>query len=164
MISSRASRPIIAVLAAFAVAISGSLYGLVTPAAAAGPVVASAGTGAGYVYDLAGRLATVISSTGETARHAYDPGGQITSIKGGRASAAGIIDINPHGGAPGKPITIFGRGFTPTPASNAVTIGGVNATVSTATASELHVTVPAGAKSGPVRVVTGSGDFSTPWS
>ncbi|SKC66039.1 IPT/TIG domain-containing protein [Ohtaekwangia koreensis] len=55
-------------------------------------------------------------------------------------------------GSAGSSIVITGTGFSTTPASNTVTINGVVATVVSATATQLVVTVPSGATSGVVAV------------
>jgi alpha-tubulin suppressor-like RCC1 family protein len=75
--------------------------------------------------------------------------------------------VSSASGVAGDVITIAGTNFSPTPANNAVTINGVEATVQTATATALTVIVPVeGSGTGPVRVTVGeqtataSGDFT----
>lgn len=58
-------------------------------------------------------------------------------------------------GSEGSTIVITGSNFSATPASNTVTIGGVVATVVSATATQLVVTVPSGAVSGVITVTVG---------
>lgn len=72
------------------------------------------------------------------------------------ASSAGItlFGINPTSGYPGTSVTITGTNFSTTPASNAVEFNGVPATVVTASATTLIVTVPSGATTGTVSVAT----------
>jgi hypothetical protein len=53
-----------------------------------------------------------------------------------------ITSISPTPLVPGGPAILTGREFSPTPANNTVTIGGVNAPVTAATATSLTVTVP----------------------
>lgn len=58
-------------------------------------------------------------------------------------------------GATGSSIIITGTNFSTTPSDNTVTINGVTATVTAATATQLTVTVPAGATSGVISVSVG---------
>lgn len=64
-----------------------------------------------------------------------------------------ISSFTPTSGPIGSGIIINGANFDPTPANNVVTIGGVQATVLSASATSLSVIVPAGAVSGPVAVL-----------
>lgn len=66
-----------------------------------------------------------------------------------------ITGFDPASALSGGTITITGTNFNPTAANNTVTIGGVAATVVSATATSLVVTVPAGAQGGPVAVAVG---------
>lgn len=72
------------------------------------------------------------------------------------ASSAGITlsGMNPISGSPGTSVTITGTNFSTTPASNMVEFNGVPATVVTASATTLTVTVPNGATNGTVSVTT----------
>ena len=58
----------------------------------------------------------------------------------------------PMFGRPGDGVTVVGTGFSTTPASNQVTIGGIAATVTAAAADHLKVTVPSAVASGPIAV------------
>ncbi len=64
-----------------------------------------------------------------------------------------ITSFTPTSGAIGTTVTITGTNFSTTVANNQVFFGGVKATVSSATATSLVVTVPNGASSAPVSVV-----------
>lgn len=67
-----------------------------------------------------------------------------------------VDTIGPGEAGPGQTVTLGGYNFNPVAANNQVVFGGgVTATPSAATATSLTVTVPAGAVSGPVSVVTG---------
>lgn len=68
-----------------------------------------------------------------------------------------ISAINPTGGATGITDTITGTGFDTAKANDIVSFNGVPATVSKATATQLVVTVPSGATSGPVSVKVDGG-------
>ena len=68
-----------------------------------------------------------------------------------------VIDsLNPTSGISVVSVTITGKGYDSTPANNTVKFGAVDATVSTASATQLVVTVPATAISGPVTVTVNS--------
>jgi len=66
-----------------------------------------------------------------------------------------INHIEPSAAIPGSTVTIYGKYFDPTPANNTVTFAGVAATVTSATANKLVVTVPA-ATTGPGDVIVTS--------
>lgn len=77
-----------------------------------------------------------------------------------------INSINPTSGMVGDAVTITGNGFSTSAEENAVTFtDGVTAEVTSASATELEVTVPDGAETGPITVevdgesVTTSGNF-----
>lgn len=70
-------------------------------------------------------------------------------------SAVVIENINPNPVRTRGTITITGRGFSSTPASNAVSLGGVAGTVSVASPTSLVVNVPVSTLSGTVTVTTG---------
>lgn len=128
---------------------------------------ASAQTGgaANYFYDANGRLTAVLSPTGEAAIYNYDPAGNFTSITRRTANEISVIDFTPGAGGIGTSVTIYGTGFLTTPLANTVKFNGVTATVSAATKTQLTVSVPVGATTGPINIsnangsVTSSGSF-----
>lgn len=65
-----------------------------------------------------------------------------------------ITDFTPASGAAGTIVTINGTNFT---GASAVTINGVNATIASATDTTLQITVPTGASSGTIVVITAGG-------
>lgn len=67
-----------------------------------------------------------------------------------------ISGVSPTSGSVGINVTISGTGFSTTKTNNAVTFNGKAATVSSASSTQLVVTVPSGATSGPVKVTVGS--------
>jgi len=68
-----------------------------------------------------------------------------------------ITGVSPASAPVGSDITITGTEFSTTPADNKVTFtGGVAGTVKTATATQLVVTVPAGAQNGTITVQVGT--------
>lgn len=77
-----------------------------------------------------------------------DPGPPVSTVPT-------IVSIDPATAPVGSTIAINGTNFNTTPGSNTVSIGGVTATVVTATAGRLVVTVPMGAQNGAISVTTG---------
>ncbi|MEV0210650.1 RHS repeat-associated core domain-containing protein [Streptomyces sp. NPDC050788] len=105
-----------------------------------------------YAYDAAGRLAGVSDPGGETARYRYDEAGNRLGIDRYASSTLSVLSVVPVRAAEGAKVTLAGTGFSPTATSNAVTFGGKAATVASASATRLVVTVPADAVSGKVAV------------
>lgn len=66
----------------------------------------------------------------------------------------GISALSPDNGLDGTVVTITGTGFNTTPSQNMVYFNGVQATVTSATATQLVVTAPAGTTTGVVTVNT----------
>ncbi len=128
------------------------------PTASAGPV--------NYIYDDSGRLIAVVDPAGETAIYTYDAVGNLLAITRQSSASVSLIDFTPKSGPVGTQVTIYGTGFSPTATQNTVTFNGVAATVTSATATQLVVTVPAGATTGPITVTTptGSATSSTPFT
>ena len=117
-----------------------------------------------YVYDDHGRLATVLTQAGDTALYRYDSVGNVTAIERftPAASGIGLFVLIPAAGPIGSQVRLQGYGFLLTPASNTVTFNGTAATVVSATATTLTVTVPTGATSGPVVVTNSNGAATSP--
>jgi YD repeat-containing protein len=117
-----------------------------------------------YFYDELGRLVGVIDSSGDAAVYRYDEVGNLLSIQ--RFTAAptgiGIFLVAPGSALVGTSVEIRGFGFTTPPSSNQVQVNGTAATVVSATATSLIVTVPAGATSGLVTVTNANGTATSP--
>lgn len=115
-----------------------------------------------YYYDDLGRLVTMVDQFGNVVTYTYDAVGNILSI--GRSTVTlgslAIFDFNPQSGPVGIAVTIRGQGFTATASADTVKFNGTVATVTSATASTLVVTVPVGATTGPISV-TVSGATTT---
>jgi large repetitive protein len=110
-----------------------------------------------YSYDELGRLRSVTDEAGETAEYVYDDLGNITAIRRYGADAVAVVEFSPRRGTPGMAVTIFGSGFGAAPADNVVRFNGTEATVVAATPTQLQVTVPPGATTGPVSVQSPKG-------
>jgi YD repeat-containing protein len=113
--------------------------------------------GAQYVYDAAGRLVQVIAPDGTSAIYTYDLAGNLLAITPVSASTSAVSGFSAASAAPGSTITIYGSGFSTTPADNHVLFNGVAATVIAATANTLTVIVPATASTGRVTVTDSHG-------
>jgi YD repeat-containing protein len=141
----------------------GTLLGVLLAMTLAWPVVPSADQ-AQYYYDELSRLVGVIDSSGDTAVYRYDEVGNLLSIQ--RFTAAptgiGIFLVAPGSALVGANVEIRGFGFTTPPSSNQVQVNGTAATVVSATATSLIVTVPAGATSGLVTVTNANGTATSP--
>jgi YD repeat-containing protein len=127
-------------------------------AAAAGPVT--------YAYDDLGRLVQVTNPSGDSAIYRYDAVGNLTAVERPSAGTVAISEFTPNGGIIGTTVTLFGTGFSTTPAQDAVTFNGVAAAVSAATATQIVTTVPTSATSGAIAVTTptGSATSGTPFT
>ena len=105
-----------------------------------------------YVYDNLGRVLAVIDPVSDTAIYAYDAVGNLTGITRQPSSTKAILQFTPSSGLVGTPVTIYGTGFSATPASNTVKFNGTTATVLTASTTVLTVNIPAGAITGTISV------------
>lgn len=119
-----------------------------------------------YVYDDLGRLVGVVDPDGNAASYTYDAVGNILAI--GRHNVAdtpgpvAITLVSPNKGKVRTEVLIFGKGFSPDPAQNAVAFGGAPATVSAATPNSLTTSVPPGALTGLITVTTPLGTATSP--
>jgi YD repeat-containing protein len=113
-----------------------------------------------YVYDELGRLAAAVDLNGEMAKYTYDAVGNITAITRQSANILTLLAFSPHSGPVGTTVTIAGTGFSPIPTNNTVSFGGLGATVVSASATSLVVTVPSGLQAGPVTLTVSVGGSS----
>jgi YD repeat-containing protein len=105
-----------------------------------------------YVYDANGRLVTVTNDNGESARYVYDVMGNMVRIERIAADELKIFAFTPTHGTVEAPVTIYGQGFSSQISDNTVTFNGTVATIQSATANQLKVTVPFGATTGALAV------------
>lgn len=114
-----------------------------------------------YVYDDLGRLVAVLDPSGQTTVYTYDAAGNILSVTSSSSSQVVVVGFTPNHGKAGDIVTVFGSGFIPNPAQNAVSFNGTPATVTAATATSLVAAVPAGAASGPIAVSNANGSAAS---
>ena len=117
--------------------------------------------GANYVYDELGRLVQMIAGDGSSTQYAYDAAGNVTAVKADTVNTLAISSFTPTSGDAGTNVTVFGSGFSTTAASNTVTINNVAATVTSASASQLNLTVPASATTGLITVSNANGSVTS---
>jgi len=98
---------------------------------------------------------SVCMAAGNVVDLTYDPAGNITQIRRQSAAGLAVTGFDPANGPVGSVVTVFGTGFSATPASNTVRFNGVTATVSAADSGSLSVTVPASATTGRITVTVG---------
>jgi YD repeat-containing protein len=114
-----------------------------------------------YVHDRLGRLVGVVQSDGEAAAYRYDAVGNLLSIARYPSTQTSIIDAPTLSAGVGATVHIRGTGFSTTPGENAVRFNGATAPVVSSTRTELVVTVPATATSGPIVVSTPGGSAAS---
>lgn len=117
-----------------------------------------------YVYDDAGRLRAVIDPASDTAVYGYDAVGNLTGITRQPSSTLAVLQFTPASSPVGTTVTIYGTGFSATPASNTVKFNGTTATVLTASTTVLTASVPSGATTGPISVTVGANTATSPAS
>jgi len=109
-----------------------------------------------YAYDALGRLIQVSTpAQGTVQAYRYDSAGNIVGSPVSSASVLTIAGFSPGAGGTGRQVTIVGSGFSTTASANAVAFNGAAATIVSATTTELVVSVPAAATSGPISVSVG---------
>jgi YD repeat-containing protein len=114
-----------------------------------------------YVYDSLGRLTAAIDTNGDAAIYNYDSAGNILSIVRRSSAQTSIISFLPKQGPVGGTVTIYGTGFSSTPAQNTVQLNGTTAAITSATPGQLVVSVPAGATTGAITVTSPSGSATS---
>ena len=115
-----------------------------------------------YSYDEIGRLIAVFDGAGNAAVYSYDAVGNITAITRYTAAQVSVLSLTPSRASIGSSISIFGTGFSTTPGQNTVLFGSIAATVTAASLTQLAVTVPVGATTGPITVTTPAGTATSP--
>lgn len=114
-----------------------------------------------YAYDELGRLVGVVAATGESARYSYDAVGNILSITRYGPTDLALFTFSPKSGPAGTNVTIFGSNFSADVAQNSVTFNGAAAIVTSASTTQLQVTVPVGASTGLISISSPSGTLAS---
>jgi uncharacterized protein (TIGR03437 family) len=106
-----------------------------------------------------GAVAVEVTVGGQTAT---GPDFTVTDDGSGGDNNPSIGSINPTEGPVGTEVTISGENFSATPDDNTVTFDGTEATVNSASETELVAVVPEGATTGPVAVTVGEQSATGP--
>jgi YD repeat-containing protein len=119
-----------------------------------------------YAYNASGRVIQATdNSSGQAVFYSYDAAGNISSQTIVPLGTLGVSGLSLDQGSTSTQVTIYGTGFSTTAANDVVMINGVAATVISATATQLVVSVPAGAAaSGTVSVEVGGSTVNSPTS
>jgi len=88
------------------------------------PTFAAPGDDIRYVYDELGRLVAVTDPASDTAVYTHDATGNITEIERYGSSDLSMIEFTPNNAGVGRPVTLFGTGFSPTAGNNEVRFNG----------------------------------------
>ncbi len=116
-----------------------------------------------YLYDPLGRLIGEVNPQGETVFYDYDAVGNLLAIRRQAISGqVGITFVNPSAGTVGTRVELFGAGFSLVPSENQIDFNGVSAPVLSVSPNSVTTTVPVGATSGPITVVTPLGTAVSP--
>ena len=107
-----------------------------------------------YFYDDTNELYRVLDSTGTLIEYTYDLTGNITNVSRTTlpANQLSILNVTPSNTIGGSTIMILGQNFSAVASGDIVMIGGVTATVVSASTTKLVVTVPGGTAGGAVSV------------
>ena len=93
-----------------------------------------------------------VGAAGNVVQYTYDLAGNITNIQRQTAPGFAITSFTPTSGPVGTAVTIYGTGFSATPASNSVQFNGTAASVSASDSGSIGTTVPAGTTTGRITV------------
>lgn len=110
-----------------------------------------------YSYDELGRLVGVVAASGDAATYNYDAVGNILSIVRTPSTQPTVLSFSPTSGPVGTQVTISGSNFSATAGNDTVKFNGTTATISSASTTQLVVTVPSGATTGTISVTAPAG-------
>jgi hypothetical protein len=99
----------------------------------------------------------VYDSAGDAAVYTYDAVGNLLSITTHSSNQLSAFQLSSNNAQPGSTLIIYGTDFCSAPS---VTFNGIPATVISATATEIVVSVPSGASTGEVQVTCGSNSIN----
>ena len=104
-----------------------------------------------YTYDSLNRLTKAVNDDGTSSSYFYDDAGGMIADEA--ISPVAVTAISPSAGFVGDTATIAGNGFT---GATSITLGGVSATITQVSDTQISIIVPQGA-SGDVVVTTSTG-------
>lgn len=113
-----------------------------------------------YIHDQAGRLVGVVDSA-NAAVYKYDSVGNVLSITRYASTTVSIIQMTPSSATVGTQVIIYGTAFSATPSQNTVTFNGTAAVVASSSGTQIVTSVPSGATTGTVQVVSPNGSASS---
>jgi YD repeat-containing protein len=116
-----------------------------------------------YGYDSLGRIQSVIDQNGNAAHYSYDANGNIQSITRYPSTQVALLTFSPSTGSVGTKVTISGLNFSSNTTQDTVEFNGVAATILSASANQIVVTVPNGTVSGSVSAPLGSATSLEPF-
>lgn len=121
------------------------------------------GTSAAVLNASATSLTVTVPSGATTGKISVQISGSTTfnSASDFLVISPSITGFSPSSGAVGTSVTISGANFDPTPLNNTVKFNGTSATVLSATATSLTVTVPLGATTGKISVQINGDTFTS---
>jgi len=105
-----------------------------------------------YSDDASGRLIGASEPSVGSVTQSYDAAGNLTATTPSTGTDPQLMSVTPQHATPGSTVVLRGGNFSSTASDDQVSFGGTAATVSSAAAGSLTVTVPSGAASGPVTV------------
>jgi YD repeat-containing protein len=117
-----------------------------------------------YNYDESGRLVGAVDSLGDAAGYSYDAVGNLLAISRNHSNQTAILYFTPQSGPVGTSVTISGTAFSTNSSQDTVAFHGTNATVNSATATQIVTTVPTGATTGPITITTPNGTATSSMS
>lgn len=126
------------------------------------PATAASGGPREFFYDAAGQLVGVADPATGSAAYRYDDAGNLLRTERLSLDALAVFAIVPARGPVGSSVEISGTGFSTTADENVVTVDGITAPVSRATAHRLTVQIPEGATDGVVEVSVAGKSATSP--
>jgi len=144
--------------AALVAVVSAGIFVFVLSGAAGAAPPANAVT---YAYDELGRLVAVSDPASGTAKYNYDAVGNLTSVTRQAVSVVSIASFSPKAGPSATTVSIYGTGFSAMAGQNTVKFNGTVAAITSASTSQLVVTVPAGATTGTINVASPGGSATS---
>jgi YD repeat-containing protein len=120
---------------------------------------AQTGNPSAYIYDDKGQVRAVVAQTGEATVYDYDAAGNFVGIRRLNSDAFEVLTFSPREGVVGTRVRIYGIGFSA--GITSVAFNGTAATVVSSDSISVTATVPNGATTGPITVVSPRGTRTT---